>query len=631
MRSERRRLLVVPFVLLFLVAARQRPVTRPTVHELVPHDVYSYAEPNRVKIRHLDLDLDVDFDAQMLRGKATLTIDNFGNATTLALDTRDLQIESVEVDGRATQWQLGMEMAIGTRLAVPITSATRSVAISYSTGQNAEALTWTPPQQTLGRTMPYLFSQNEPDSARSWIPLQDTPAVRMTYTARVRVPSGMLALMSAENPVALEADNEYEFRMPEPIPSYLVAIAVGRIAFHPLDERSGVYAEPELLDDAAWDLQHIPAMIDAAEEIVDVPYPFERYDVLLMPPIYPLGGMEHPRLNFINPFSVVTGNHPRMPLPSSLIAHELAHSWAGDMTTLATWEDVWLNEGITSYLAQRILEEMAGTERVEHAYFLDRRNFENYVRNPPSPSVTILHRGYVKDESPDERFDTTQYTKGELFIRTLEDELGRPAFDDFLRSYFAEYAFRWVDDRNFLASLQRKGLAHERLRLQEWIYQPGLPSNVSAPTTSRIYTRVQAEASAFASGRAARLLSTAGWTDIEMELFLNLAASAVRSRMAEVDSAFSLTARETPPLWWLLNGIYSRYSPIYSVVERVLLRGGTNSRMVTLYSALMNNSDGRQFAARVFAEARDRYHPATAAQIEQILREHGLAGYEEAA
>ncbi|MFZ2490587.1 MAG: M1 family aminopeptidase/hydrolase [Thermoanaerobaculia bacterium] len=627
-----RRLTLSILVFLLLFAGRQRAVQHPVVTplDIPPVDVFSWSEPSKVVVRHVSLDLTVDFEARRLAGSASLWLHNVIGTRTLVLDTRDLTIHRVVLDdGRDATFTLGIASALGRPLTIAIEPATRSLRIDYTTSSQASGLEWVTAQQTYGRQQPFLYSQNEAHHARSWIPIQDTPQIRVTYDATVRVPPGMLALMSAANPQAVVPDGVYRFAMDQTVPPYLIAVAAGRLEFRALSERTGIYVEPELAAAAVHDVHYLPDMLAAAERLLG-PHPWGRHDILLMPPTYIVGGMEHPRLNFINPFSVVTFNAAN-PLPSTLIAHELAHSWAGDMTTLATWEDVWLNEGITSYLAQRILEEMVGTERVEYAYFLDRSNFENHARNPPSPSVTILHRGYVKDESPDERFDTTQYTKGELFLRTLEDELGRPVFDDFLRSYFAEYAFRWVDDRNFLASLERKGLAHDRLRLQEWIYQPGLPSNVSAPTTSRIYTRVQAEATAFANGRAARLLSTSGWTDVEMELFLNLAASAVRSRMAEVDTTFSLTARETPPLWWLLNGIYSRYSPIYAAVERVLLRGGTNSRMVTLYSALMNDSEGRQVAARVFATARDRYHPATAKQIEELLRKYGLAEYERAA
>lgn len=628
-----RRLSLSILVCLFLLAARQRAVQHPlaTALDVPPRDVFSFAQPSEIVVRHVSLDLSVDFETKRLSGSATLSLYNVTGTRSLVLDTRGLTIHRVVLDdGSDATFTLGIPSQLGQPLTIAVSPTTRTFRIDYTTSDAASALEWVSAEQTFGRQQPFVYSQNEADHARSWIPIQDTPQVRVTYDATLRVPPGMLALMSAENPQSVRSDGVYRFVMDQTVPPYLIALAVGRLEFRALSERTGFYAEPELVEAAAWDVQYLPEMLAAAEKILG-PHPWGRHDILLMPPTYIVGGMEHPRLNFINPFSVVTFNGTP-PLPSTLLAHELAHSWAGDLTTLATWEDVWLNEGITSYLTQRILEEMYGAERVEHAYFVDRRGYEGFATNPSEPRLTILHRGFVKDETPDQRFDTTAYTKGELFLRTLEDELGRTNLDRFLRRYFDEFAFRWVDDRSFLALLGTMGLADARLRLNEWIYQPGLPSNVSAPTTSRIFERVQASATSFINGKPARDLDTTSWTDVEMELFLQLAAPAVRSRMAEFDGAFSLTARQTPPLWWLLNGIYSRYQPIYPAVERVLMRGGTNTRMFILYNALISSDvDNRRWAAEVFSRLRARYHPNVEQQVEAWLREYGLAGMKIAA
>lgn len=623
---RQRRLFLILAGALFLIAARQHP-SRPAPFQPVeiPADIFSYAEPEDVSIRHVALDLTVDFQSRQLRGSATLNIVNHTGTRRLILDTRDLQIESVTIDNRPATWELGPTGPLGSSMTIPIEPASSAVRIAYTTSPSANALHWMSAAQSYGRQRPYLYSQNEPDMARSWIPIQDTPAARMTYEATLRVPPDLLALMSAENPTERRSDGVYTFHMRQPIPAYLIAVAVGRLEFRPLDDRSGIYGEPELLDDAVSELHYIPAMIDAAERIVG-PYPWGRYDILLMPPTYIVGGMEHPRLNFINPFSAVTGNGPDRAPVSSLIAHELAHSWAGDLVTCGTWSDLWLNEGITSYLTLRILEEVDGEERAEHGFFLDRRGYAEYAK-VADPRFTVLHRSFASTDRVSSIFSSTAYTKGELFMKTLEDLTGREEFDRFLRRYFDRYAYRSIDELAFLR-LFRDTVVAERpslegvLQLDTWIYGSGLPANVTAPESSRIYDRVAAEASAFRTGKSVSALNTSGWNDLELGLFLSLIPISVQ-RMAELDAAFGLTMRASPPGAWLSAVARNGYSPGMVAVERILMRGGHNSTVASLYSELSRTAAGKEFALSVYSRARDRYDPSIQAYVDDLL---GLAG-----
>jgi leukotriene-A4 hydrolase len=615
----RRRLALSLVALLFLVAARHRAVRHP---ELIPShppaDQFSFANASEVTTRHLALDLQVDFETHRLAGTATLTLQNLTGTRQLVLDAYGLDIESVTLDGATpTLWSLGAPTNRGQPLTIVIQPSTKTVTIDYVTMQDAPALQWNSAAQSYGRQEPYLYSLNEPIQARSWIPIQDTPSTRMTWEATLRVPSHLLALMSAENnPTAVNASGIYTFRMTKSMPAYLIALAVGRLEFRALDERTGVYAEPELMDDAQWELQYVPGMVDVAERIAG-PYPFVRYDVLLMPPTFIAGGMEHPMLNFINPFSVVTGNHPAHPDPRSLIAHELAHSWAGDLVTLATWNDVWLNEGITSYLTLRIIEETSGAERAELQYSLDRGSYASYAAQPANGVNSILHRQVA---SAGDGFGSTGYVKGELFLRTLEDLLGRPTLDAFLHRWFERFAWHWVDDQAFLATLAELVPAGTDLRLQEWLYAPGLPSNVTAPATSAILNRVLPRAQAFSSGTPVAQLAPSTWSDVELELFLQAAApQPLRSRMAEVDAAFGLSMRNTPPFTWLIHAANASYAPALPAIERVLLRGGPNGAIMQLYNALRFTPANRTFAAQTFAHARSRYHPDVEAYVAQIV------------
>ena len=533
------------------------------------------------------------------------------------LDTHELNVTSVTLDGTTpAQWSYGTRTDHGRPMNITIEPTTDTVTIAYSTSGLAPGLLWNTAEQSYGRVQPYLYTQNEPVDARSWIPSQDTPSVRSTYDATIRVPRGMLALMSAVNNATQANDiGVYTFKMNYPIPSYLIALAVGRLEFRALDERTGVYAEPELIDDAAWELQYLPEMVDAAEDIAGE-FPFRRHDVLFMPPTYIVGGMEHPMLNFVDP-SVVTRNRPADPLPSTLIAHELAHSWAGDSATLATWNDVWINEGITSYLTHRIIEVMSGPERAEYGYFNDRRNYSSYAGNV-QPANTILHRNVP---NPGTGFGTTGYVKGALFIKTLEDHIGRARFDEFLQRYFRAFAYRWVDDQQFTAFLRATVLTpelEEEVRLAEWLYEPGLPSNVTAPATSAIVNRVQQRAALFVAGTNITQLQPETWTPVELDGFLTtVQATALRSRMAEVDAALGLSARTTPPLAWLTHATHAHYSPANAAVERALMRGGPTGWVLSLYNALAQVDHTR--ALDIFNRARGRYRDDIEAQVESIL------------
>ena len=326
-------------------------------------------------------------------------------------------------------------------------------------------------------------------------------------------------------------------------------------------------------------------------------------------------------LNFINPFSVVSGNRPAKPEPKSLIAHELAHSWAGDLVTLATWNDVWLNEGITSYLTQRIIEEMSGRERAELTFFLDRAGYHNYVAQLKDPTQSILHRQVTW---PASAFDSTAYIKGELFLKTLEDHLGRPALDTFLRRWFSIQAYRWVDDKTFLALLAPFTAGRTDLRLDEWLYAPGVPSNITAPTSSAIRNRALERAQAFNSGKPISELAPNTWTEVELEQFLAVAPpNTLRARMAEVDAAFGLSLRVTPPLSWMTHAAFANYAPARPATERVLMRGGPNSWISQLYNVLVATPQNRAFAREVFDRARKRYHPTVEQNVEKLLETAG--------
>jgi len=615
------RLLLSLATVLFLVNAKGRAVQPAAL--LPPADEFTFSEPAKVTTRHLSLDLTVDFDTHRLSGSATLDIQNLTGTSMLILDTDDLTISRVTRDGNPATYSLGNATTFGRPLRIDIEPSTRSVTIEYTTSSTAAGLYWNTAAQSYGRVAPFLYTQNEAIDARSWIPIQDTPTVRFTYDATIHVPAGMLALMSVgNNPREANATGVYELEINQTVPAYLVALAAGRLQYHPFDERTGVYAEPELLDDAAHELAYMPAMLAAAERILG-PHPFPRHDVLLAPPTYIAGGMEHPMLNFINPFGAVTGNRPARVEPRILLAHELAHSWAGDATTLGSWSDVWVNEGITSYLALRILEEMGYRERAEHQWFLDRASYQSYSLAVGPSASTIMHRALA---NPNLGFGSTSYTKGSLFLRTLEDLLGRATLDRFLRDYFRSFAFRWSDDRTFLARLAATlGTTPDAsLRLNEWIYGTQLPANITAPTSSPLWDRSQQRAAAFNAGAQIASLDPQSWTDAELDLFLgSLNSNTSTARLAQIDAALGLSLRTAPPVGWFRLTIAQQYAPANAALERLLMRGGTNGAMTQLYAWLI--AVDRPRAQQLFNAAKDRYHPGVADSVQKMLAQQSAA------
>ncbi|MFO0811546.1 MAG: M1 family aminopeptidase [Gemmataceae bacterium] len=509
-------------------------------------DVHSYARPDHVRVRHVDLDLDVDFAAQRLRGTATLTVERTSKDATqpLVLDSRKLAIEKVETsaDGKAFapgRFAVGPEDAIlGSPVTIPLPANATAVRIHYATGPQASGLQWLTREMTAAKRQPFLFTQSEAIHARSWIPLQDSPAVRVTYSARVRTPPGVVAVMSAE---AAAADREFRFTMKQPIPPYLIALAVGELEFRPLGPRTGVYAEPGVVAKAAGEFADLEAMVAAVERLYG-PYRWGRYDVLVLPPSFPFGGMENPRLTFASP-TVLAGDKSLV----SLLAHELAHSWSGNLVSNATWGDFWLNEGFTVYLERRVLEAVYGTARADMEAVLGRRSLGRELADLKL-SDQVLHID-LQGRDPDDGLTDIPYEKGALFLKHLEVAFGRPRFDAFLKGYFDHFAFRSITTADFRAYLEQQLLrsdpaAAAKVPVDEWLTKPGLPG--TAPDfRAKAFEAVEQQAKAWAGGAtAAKDLRTAEWSTQEWQHFLEeLPAKLTSERMKELDAAFGLTRR----------------------------------------------------------------------------------------
>lgn len=597
-------------------------------------DYHSFANTDEVILKHIDLDLAVDFDKKQMRGHAIMSLKYLTDkAETLVLDTRALNIEKVEVrkktEAKQGKWKKAKfllrkaDPALGSALAIALKDGVDEVKVHYSTSPEASGLQWLTPAQTAGKKHPFLFSQAQAIHARSFIPLQDTPQVRVTYNATIRTPKALRAVMSAENDPEAERNGVYTFKMPQAIPSYLIAIAVGDLEFKAMGKRTGVYAEAEILNPAAAEFADTESMLEETEKKFG-PYSWGRYDLLILPPSFPFGGMENPRLSFITP-TVIAGDKSLV----ALIAHELAHSWSGNTVTNATWRDLWLNEGFTTYLTYRIMEIIYGERRFKMESVLGYQDLEAAVASVKKDDQRLAVD--VRGRDPDDAFSNIPYEKGSLLLTEIEHKIGREAFDEFLKTYFAKYQFQSLHTEEFLDYLNTHLIKRypDKLsldRVKQWVYESGFPADAPKPQSDAFTIIEDKRERWLAGGLIARKIRHGEWTVHEWLFFLNnLPEQLSASQMAELDRVFELTESKNNEIAhsWLLIAIRNDYQPAYPRLEKYLVEIGRRKLITPLYDALMKTKKGAVFAKRVYKKARPGYHPLAQGTMDKIVYPEG--------
>ncbi len=587
-------------------------------------DPFSYANFDEIAVKHLALDLDVKFDEKVLEGTATLDVERRNpDSALLILDTNDLTIKTVETraGGAWTPAEFNLSPDnpdYGSALQVALPQGADSVRIAYRTSPEAAGLQWLTPAQTAGKKHPYVYSQNQAIQARSMAPVQDTPAVRMTYSAAIRTPKALMAVMSAAQDPEGVRDGDYRFEMKQPIPIYLLAIAAGDISFKAISDHIGVFGEATILDAAAKEFEDTPKM-EAANVALYGPYRWERYDMLVLPPSFPYGGMENPRLTFLTP-TLIAGDKSL----TNVVAHELAHSWSGNLVTNATWRDSWLNEGVTSYVENRVIEALYGAERATMERALDLDALKRDIAEAKRPALTQLK--LPEDLGPDDETAQIPYAKGMFFLKFLEGRFGREAFDRFLKGYFDSFAFKSITTEDFETYLKAHLVAADpgkatAAEITEWLYAPGLPATAEQPA-SEAFARVSAEQTSWlASAKAASALPATGWTTHEWLHFINsLPDGTTADRLGELDAAFKLSEARNAEIAsaWYLKSIAAGYEPAMPHLKDFLLHVGRGKFIYRLYESL--DEKGRaDFAKSVYAEARPLYHPIAQERIDGIL------------
>ncbi len=593
-------------------------------------DNHTFAQPELAIITHLNWDAKVDFDTKVITALATFSIEKKEETSEIILDTNHLNITEIkDQEGVSLSFKVGKEQPfLGSPLTIQLKENTHTISINYSTSTDAEALQWLSPKQTADGKSSFLFTQSQAILARSWIPVQDSPGIRFTYNAHVKVPQGMLALMSATNPREVSENGEYDFVMDKPIPAYLLALTVGDIAYQRLSERTGVYAEPSVIKAAAYEFEDMEQMVEAAEKLYG-PYQWGVFDLIVLPPSFPFGGMENPMLTFATP-TILAGDRSLV----SLVAHELAHSWSGNLVTNATWDDFWLNEGFTVYFEQRIMEAVYGRDYSEMLALLSLQGLKEEVNSilaGKNPKDTELKLN-LKGRNPDDGMTAIAYDKGYYFLRLLEERVGRDKFDVFLKDYFTSNAFTSITTDAFIAQLNDKlfdknDIAIDTQLYKDWIFGQGLPENCPQPQSDR-FSNVEKVVEAWTNGTPIEELFTPEdliakkWSSHEWLHFLrNLPENISLEQMQKLDAIFQFTYSRNSEILaaWMIHVIKHQYEPGYQNLENFLVNTGRRKFLSPLYAEMIKTESGMQMAKNIYKKARSNYHFVATSTMDEML------------
>jgi leukotriene-A4 hydrolase len=600
-------------------------------------DAHSFSNTDEIRTKHIDLELDVNFENKTIYGVARHTMERLTDTDTAVFDINGPEIQKITLGKKGheteTDFIIGSKKEfIGQPLSVKIGKDTKYINIYYKTTEDAVALDWLDPSLTAGKKHPYLYTQGQAVLTRTWIPVQGTPANRITYSADVTVPKDLMALMSADNPTEKSPDGKYHFEMKQPIPVYLIALAVGNLEYRSLGKNCGVYTEPEMLGKVAWEFADLDNMIKAAESLYG-PYKWEQYDVIVLPYSFPFGGMENPRLTFANP-TLIAGDRSAV----SVIAHELAHSWSGNLVTNATWDDFWLNEGFTVYFENRIMEKLYGIETADMLALIEYQELEEeinaFMENGQEDDTHLKLK--LNGRNPDDGMTDIAYVKGAFFLKTLEKTVGRAKFDEFLKSYFNDHEFQTLTTEQFKKYLNERLLNPNNITFNtdDWLYGPGIPNNCVKIVSPR-FEKIQLLADQFAAGKdifkrpkkkkgkkQEPALSRDQYTPQEWQAFLRQLPKKVDpQQLSLLDEKlhFSSWGNAEVATEWYCLGIRSGYKAIRPPMKKFLLRTGRRKFLEPIYSSLKGTREDLTWALEVYAEARNNYHPVAIGTLDELL------------
>ncbi len=584
-------------------------------------DPHSFTQEARV--HHLGLNLKVDFENKIIQGSAAYSVNSNG-ADKLYLDIDEIQIDSIWMDVAEGTEDLEFSLSVkeeflGQALIIDLPKGVDKIYVAYQTTKGAKALQWLDAQQTAGKQFPFLFTQSQAILARTWIPIQDGPGFRFSYSAIVEVPKGMMALMSASNPTETYDNGLYHFEMKQPVPAYLMAMSVGKLEFRSLGERTGIYAEAELIDKAAYEFAETEKMLEAAEKIYG-PYSWDRYDMIVLPPSFPFGGMENPRLTFVTP-TILAGDRSL----TALIAHELAHSWSGNLVTNATWNDFWLNEGFTVYFERRIMEEISDESYANMLALLGHQDLESEVHDLGAESEDTHLKLHLEGRNPDDGMTDIAYEKGYFMLRLIEEHVGREAFDSFLKAYFKDNSFKTMTTESFLSLLKSKLITdktYEELRIDEWVYGAGIPDNCPKVVSDK-FEVVEMALHNFAKSGDVKKIVSEEWTSHEWLHFIrHIHSDMTLDKMTILDKEFNFTNSGNAEIQaaWFEHTIEKGYVAADAAVEEFLIRVGRRKFLMPLYKSLLTVDPSGGKANAIYDKARANYHAVSQESLDDLLK-----------
>ncbi|XP_047942180.1 leucine aminopeptidase-like [Salvia hispanica] len=611
---------------------------------MAPIDPHSYADSTHPLTTHVSLSFYFDFPSSTIASSALLSLST-PHSGPLILDTRSLSISAVidPVTAAPIPFTLSSspDAVLGQSLTLTLSNQSKLLILS-KTSPSSSALQWLSPPQTFNKSYPFVFTQCQAIHARSIFPCQDTPAARIKFAAKLNIPRYLSAVMAAKHvdrrdPSAGECGGACddsiwcaegrvveEFVMEQPVPPYLFAFAVGELGFREVGPRTKVYSEavPAVLDAAAREFAGSEEMIKVGEALFG-PYEWERFDLLVLPPSFPYGGMENPRMTFLTP-TVIKGDSTG----AQVVAHELAHSWTGNLITNKNNDHFWLNEGFTTYAERRIVEVVQGKERAILNIGIGWRGLVEQIERFKDRMEFTKLRTNQQGVDPDDVYSEVPYEKGFQFLWRIERQVGRPAFDEFLKKYIANFKFQSIDTDMFLDFLKANipGI-EDQIDLKVWTDGTGIPPDAMEPA-SEIYTKIVSLANDFKSGTMPNEDDVAQWGGQEWELYLeNLPKSVEASQLAALDERYRLAESKDyeVKVAFLQHAIASRCSSCYNEVEKTLKEVGRMKYLRPLYRALVQGAgkeEEKMFARRVFSEACAGYHPIAKGVVEAIFAKH---------
>jgi leukotriene-A4 hydrolase len=586
--------------------------------------------------KHIRLAWNVDFVNSKIWGTATLSMVRIGKEKLVKLDCSHLNVKCVTdvKSGQRLQFTVDPQATkFGGLLAVDLMSSEDSafdLQIEYETTEKCSALQWLRPEQTVGKVHPYLFSQCQAIHARSMLPCQDTPAIKATYNATVTLSAPLAAVMSANKRRQLssvDGMHTFDFEQTLPIPSYLIAIGAGAITSKEIGPRSAVWCEKEILEAAAFEFAETESFITTAEQLVGK-YVWERYDILLLPPSFPYGGMENPCLTFLTP-SLLCGDRSLV----DVVAHEISHSWTGNLVSCMNWEHFWLNEGFTMFLERKILAKLHGEGWRQFNSHIGLADLRESVAQfgGDGPETALIPD--LSNTDPDDVFSSVPYEKGYTLLYVLEELVGGGTiFEPFFKAHIQHHAGKSITSEEFKTflfdyfkddvAITSKLTAFE---WSKWLQGRGMPPTIPK-YSEEMLTPCRQLAQAWIQTGKSDAVDFGSFSPAQKTMFLDLLLLKANQLdpvvLETLNNAYHLSESKNVEvlLKWYLICIRNKNEAFFEAAAKFATQHGRMKYCRPILRELYKSGEvGRKIALTTFERNKSFYHPIAAQMIAKDL------------